>query len=150
MLRMRPEDFSNLMALTQMTPGPVSLNAATFFGYSLNGVFGAVVASAALLTPSYFMMTAVLAGLERWRGNSVVRVFLMLLKPISIALMSVALWKFCSLSVWGYDAGGGVVFRPLAMALAVFSAVMLVQRRFSIMMLIFLCAAAGALSKAFL
>ena len=58
MLNMAPEDFSNLMALTQITPGPVSLNAATFFGYSMNGVFGAVVASAALLAPSYFMLSA--------------------------------------------------------------------------------------------
>ena len=55
LLNLTPEDFSNLMALTQMTPGPVSLNAATFFGFRMNGVFGSVVASAALLTPSYIL-----------------------------------------------------------------------------------------------
>ena len=145
MLKMSPENFSNLMALTQMTPGPVSLNASTFFGYSMDGVCGAVVASAALLTPSYFMMTAVLAGLDRWRGNSIVRIFLMLLKPISVALMCVALWKFCSLSVWGFDADGGIEFRPFALALAVFSAWMLVRRKCSIMTLIFICAAIGSM-----
>lgn len=146
MLKMSPEAFSNLMALTQMTPGPVSLNASTFFGYSMNGVIGSVVASAALLMPSYFMMTAALAGLDRWRDNSVVRILLSLLKPVSVLLMAVAFWKFCSLSVWGFDADGGFVFRPVALALAVFSAVMLVKRKLSIMALIFLCAAIGALS----
>jgi chromate transporter len=145
MLKMLPEDFSNLMALTQMTPGPVSLNASTFFGYSMNGVIGAIVASAALLTPSYFMMTAVLVGLERWRGNSCVKVFLMMLKPISVALMLVALWKFCSLSVWEYTAGKGFIFHPTALLLAIFSAVMLVKRKFSIMLLIFICAVLGIL-----
>ena len=145
MLNMPPEEFSNLMALTQMTPGPVSLNASTFFGYSMNGVAGSVVASAALLTPSYFMMTAVLAGLDRWREISIVRIFLLLLKPVSVLLMAVALWKFCSLSVWGFDADGCFVFRPVALALAVFSAVMLVKRKLSIMALIFLCAAIGML-----
>ena len=146
MLNMQPEEFSNLMALTQMTPGPVSLNASTFFGYSMNGVVGAVVASAALLMPSYFMMTAVLVGLDRWRKSPVVRSLLILLKPVSVLLMAVALWKFSSLSVWGYDADDGFVFRPIALSLAVFSAVMLVKRRLSIMALIFLCAAIGALS----
>jgi hypothetical protein len=76
----------------------------------------------------------------------VVRILLSLLKPVSVLLMAVAFWKFCSLSVWGIDTDGGFVFRPVAFALAVFSAVMLVKRKLSIMALIFLCAAIGALS----
>ena len=147
MLKMSPEDFSNLMALTQMTPGPVSLNAATFFGYCMNGAIGSVVASAALLTPSYFLMTGVLVGLDRWRRNPIVRILLALLKPVSVALMSIALWKFCSLSIWGFGSDGGFVFRPLALALAAFSAAMLVKRRFTIMALIFICALAGLLLR---
>ena len=148
LLQMAPEDFSNLMALTQMTPGPVSLNAATFFGYSLNGVIGSLVASAALLAPSYFMLAAVLSGMDRWRGNPVVKALLSLLKPVSVALMAVALWKFCSLSIWSCAEDGGVVFRPFAAALAVFAAVMLVKRKMSIMALIFSCAVLGAASVA--
>ena len=144
LLQMEPEDFSNLMALTQMTPGPVSLNAATFFGYRLNGVLGSVVASAALLIPSYFMLSAVLVGIGRLRSNRFVRWFLLLLKPISVTLMAVALWKFCSLSIWGVADDGGFVFRPHSLALASFAAVMLVRRKMSIMALIFLCAMLGA------
>lgn len=146
LLKMSPEDFSNLMALTQMTPGPVSLNAATYFGYSLNGVAGAVVASAALLVPSYFMLSLVLLGLDRCRGNPVVRFLVMLLKPVSVTLMAIALWKFCSVSVWECPPEGGFVIRPFALSLAVFAAVMLVRRKLSIMALIFLCAALGSLS----
>lgn len=143
LLQMEPEDFSNLMALTQITPGPVSLNAATFFGYRLNGVLGSVVASAALLMPSYFMLSAALVGIDRLRNNWFVRGFLLSLKPISVTLMVVALWKFCSLSIWGYSNDGGFVFRPHSLALAVFAAVMLVKRKMSIMALIFLCAVLG-------
>ena len=139
-LNLPPEDFSNLMALTQMTPGPVSLNAATFFGFRLNGVFGSVVASAALLTPSYILLTAVLTGLDRWRRSRLVQALVRLLKPVSVALMSVALYRFCSLSVWGYAADGGFVLRPFALLLAVFAAVAVVRRWLSIMALIFLCA----------
>lgn len=144
LLKMSPEDFSNLMALTQMTPGPVSLNAATFFGFRMNGAAGSVVASAALLVPSYFMLVAVLAGLERWRGSRAVRILVCLLKPVSVALMAVALWRFCSLSVWGTAEDGGIFVRPVALALAAFAALMLVKRKLAIMSLIFICAVAGA------
>lgn len=144
LLNLTPHDFSNLMALTQMTPGPVSLNAATFFGYRLNGIVGSIVASAALLTPSYLLMTAVLTGLERWRRNRFVGFLLKLLKPVSAILMAVAAYRFCALSVWGTLDGGAILFRPLALALAVFSAAMLVKRKMSIMALIFLCAIIGA------
>jgi chromate transporter len=146
MLNLSAEDFSNLMALTQMTPGPVSLNAATFFGFRLNGVFGSLVASAALLTPSYILLIAVLTGLDRWRQSRVVKCLLSLLKPVSVALMAVALYRFLALSVWGWSEGGEFVFRPFACALAAFTAVMQARRWMSIMALIFLCAALGAAS----
>lgn len=143
LLNLAPEDFSNLMALTQMTPGPISLNAATFFGFRLNGVFGSFVASAALLIPSYFLLTSVLTGLDRWRESRLVRTLVLLLKPVSVVLMSVALYRFCSLSVWGFAADGSFLFRPWSLALALFAAIMLVKGKMSIMSLIFLCALLG-------
>ena len=148
-LGLPPEDFSNLMALTQMTPGPVSLNAATFFGFRLNGVFGSVVASAALLTPSYIMLTAVLTGLDRWRRSRFVQILVRLLKPISVTLMSLALYRFCALSVWGRTADGGFVLHPFALSLALFAAVAVARRRLSIMALIFICAVLGAAAVPF-
>lgn len=149
LLNMSPEDFSNLMALTQMTPGPVSLNAATFFGYRMNGAIGSLIASAALLTPSYLLMTAVLTGLDKWRRNVVVRLLVRLLKPVSVTLMAIALYRFCALSIWETLADGTFVFRPWALALALFAAIMLVRRKMSIMALIFLCALLGAAGRAF-
>jgi hypothetical protein len=62
--------------------------------------------------------------------------------------MAVALWKFCSLSVWNSAEDGGIVFRPFAAALAVVAAVMLAKRKMSIMALIFSCAVFGAASAA--
>jgi len=149
LLNMTPVDFSNLMALTQMTPGPISLNAATFFGYRLDGAAGSFVASAALLTPSYILLTAVLTGLDRWRNSRGARMVSSLLKPVSVVLMSIALFRFCSLSVWNFSADCGFSIRPLALALAAFTAVAFVKRRLSIMQLIFACAAAGAAAAPF-
>ena len=143
LLGMAPQDFSNLMAMTQMTPGPVSVNAATFFGHRLAGPVGGLVATAALLTPSYFLMTAVLTGLSKWRESRAAHVAVACLKPVAVTLMAVACWKFAGMSVWETQAAGGVVFHPLGLGLAAFAGAMLVRRRLSIMALIFICALVG-------
>ena len=50
-LQIANSEFQNLMALTQMTPGPIGVNGATFFGYRIAGLGGALAASALLLLP---------------------------------------------------------------------------------------------------
>ena len=142
LLNIPAEEFSNLMALTQATPGPVSVNAATFFGYRMAGVAGAVVATAALLLPSFFLLTAALGGLERWKRSRVVQGILWGVRPATNALMVQAAVTFAGMSVWRSGSG----FSPVACALAVFAAAMLMTRRLSIMATIFLCAAVGAAS----
>ena len=138
LLQIPAEEFSNLMALTQATPGPVSVNAATFFGYRMAGVAGAAVATTALLLPSYFLLTAALAGIERWKTSRFVQGLLWGVRPAPNALMIHAAIVFAGMSVWH----GG--FQPFACALAVFAAAALLTRRLSVMVTIFLCAALGA------
>lgn len=147
LVQMTPEAFSNMMALTQMTPGPVSINAATFFGYRLAGPFGGLVATVSLLTPSYFLMTGVLTGLARWRESRPAQAVLSVLKPVAVLLMAVACWKFATISVVTHVPEGGWSFHPEALGLAVFAAVMLVRGRLSIMALIFICAVLGVLTR---
>lgn len=102
-LQVPAEEFSNLMALTQMTPGPIGVNGATYFGFRLAGIPGAALASAALLLPGSVLMYLALASIDRFRTNRVVCGILRGAKPASLALMLVALWAFLGLSVF---AGG--------------------------------------------
>ncbi len=144
LLQMDAQAFSNLIAFTQMTPGPVSVNAATYFGWRLAGWAGGLVATAALLTPSYFLMAAALAGLVRGRGSRAVRLLLGALKYVSAALMLAACWSFAKVSVLRFPPGGGWSVDLAAFALAAFAAVAMTRRRMPIMALIAICAAAGA------
>ena len=140
LLQLPAEEFSNLMALTQATPGPVSVNAATFFGYRLGGIGGAALATAALLLPSYFLLTAALGGLDKWKRSKFVQGILFGVRPATNALMFQALLTFACLSVWQQ---GRV--QPFACLLAAFAATALLTRKLSIMPAIFLCALFGAL-----
>lgn len=160
LLQLPAEEFSNLMALTQVTPGPVSVNAATFFGYRLAGVFGAAVATAALLLPSLFLLTAALTGLEHWKRSRFVRGLLWGVKPATNALMIKAGVVFAGMSVWTVSADAlltvgsctvpAVTLHPFSLVLAIFAGWALVKGRLSIMSAIFLCALFGALGHAVL
>ncbi len=60
------------VAIGQVTPGPVS-TAATFVGYLLAGVPGAIVATVAIFLPAFLLVAATGSLLERWRTRPVVR-----------------------------------------------------------------------------
>lgn len=142
LLQMPLADFSNLMALTQTTPGPVSINAATFFGYHLAGVPGALVATAALLLPSYFFLLMLLTGLERWKDNRVVQGLLWGVKPVTQVLILSAGLTFLQMSVFErVDATWA--FHPFAVVLALFAGGMILKGRLSVMAVLFLCGALG-------
>lgn len=140
LLNLPVEEFSNLMALTQMTPGPVAVNAATFFGYRLFGVAGAVLATAGLLAPSYFLLTTALTSLDKWRASRIVRGLMRGVRPATTALMVSASIVFGAMSVIRPAPGGGFSISPLAIVLALLSAYALLSRRLSVMASIFLCA----------
>ena len=148
LLQLPMEEFSNLMALTQVTPGPVSVNSATFFGYRIGGVIGAVVATAGLLLPSYFLLTAALTGLEKWKANRIVRGILRGVKPATVSLMISALIVFGGMSVWTFSREAGFSVNFTALAIAALSTVVILRGKLSVMATIFLSAVAGLLARA--
>jgi len=97
-LQLPEETFSNVMALTQMTPGPIGINAATFFGYRLAGLPGSLVASLLLVLPGALLAFAVFRSLDAFQSNRFVRGLLRGVRPASLALMLVALWTFARIS----------------------------------------------------
>lgn len=144
-LQISSEEFANLMSLTQMTPGPIGVNGATFFGYRLAGVPGAVMASAALLLPGSLILYFVLRSLNRFRENRVVRGIMRGARPASVALMLCALWAFGSMCWWRTGADGATHFGFAAMAISAAVAAIMVKWRPNVMALIFLCAIVAAL-----
>ena len=151
LLNLPVEEFSNLMALTQVTPGPVSVNSATFFGFRLGGVSGAVVATLGLLMPSYFLLTGALTSLDKWKSSRIVRGLLRGIRPATVALMLSALVVFGGMSVWKYspETGlAGLTFNPMAIAIAAFSLYVILRKKLSVMATIFLSAIVGLASQA--
>lgn len=93
---MNTSEFANLLALSQMTPGPISINAATYAGYQVplshgyglgNAILGSAAATIALVLPSLLMMWAVIRFLFKNEGNQYVQYIFSGLRPAVVGLI---------------------------------------------------------------
>ena len=155
------QEFGDLTAISQMTPGPIGVNAATFFGFRRGGIPGAFVATIGLLVPSYFLVILALRSLKRWEKSFLVQGIMTGIHPATTGMNLAALLIFMQMSVfsaeipWGYWLGivknapeTAFFVRPLAVVIFCAATWLLYKGRISIMSVIFGSAAVGALGAA--
>ena len=87
---MTTAEFADMVALSQMTPGPVSINIATYIGYTVGGILGSLVATSAIVLPSLLMLVLVLKFLFKNKDNYIVKSTLSSMKPVIAGLIFVA------------------------------------------------------------
>jgi chromate transporter len=98
--------FADAIALGQITPGPVAI-CATFIGYRVAGIFGALAATVAMFGPAIALALAAGHSVERFRTNPGVQGALRALAPVVIGMLASATY---SLAHSGIDSVlGGVV-----------------------------------------
>jgi len=92
-------EFTDIVAVSQMTPGPIGVNAATYVGYTavVNagysaawGVAGSLMASFSTLLPSFILMYFVSRFLMKYTDHPVVRSVFSVLRPLVIGLIASA------------------------------------------------------------
>ncbi len=154
-------EFGNFLAITQITPGPVSINAATFFGFRYAGIPGSIFATAGLLSPSLVLMSLALHSMHRWSESRVMKGLMWGVGPATIGLMVTALVIFLEMSVFSgkipWSTFGhaltlnhatwpeGLHIRPLAIAICVACTYALCKTKVHITTMIFISALLGAL-----
>ena len=143
-LQIPAEEFANLMALTQMTPGPIGINAATFFGYRLFGLGGALVTTACLVVPGLLVLTLALHSLEKFKDSPYVKGVMACIKPVTVALMTSALWSFAGMSLWTRT-DASVSIHPFAFVLTALAAMLLLRRTMGVIRIILTCVALSVL-----
>lgn len=89
-------EFTDIIAISQMTPGPISINSATYIGYTATeSVWGAVVAMVGVCTPSLIIMLILGRFYIKMKDNPYVAQVLKALRPVVIGLiLSAALILF--------------------------------------------------------
>lgn len=85
-----PTFFSEIIALDTVTPGPLAVNLATFVGYKVNGVLGAVIATLGVVLPSLIIVTVIASLYFVFRENKAFQAVMQGLKPAVVALIIAA------------------------------------------------------------
>ena len=87
---MTMSEFADVVALSQMTPGPISINCATYVGYQVGGIFGSLLASFSIVLPSLILLYFVLKFLFKHKDNFIIKTTLRDLKPFIAGLIFAA------------------------------------------------------------
>ena len=82
--------FTDLVTIAEMTPGPITINAATFVGMRVGGVIGAIVATFGTILPSFFIMSGLFYVYKKYRKLSAMQNVLSSLRPAVVALIASA------------------------------------------------------------
>ncbi len=85
-----PELISDMIAISESTPGPIGINMATYVGCSVAGFWGGVVATLGEITPSIIIVCIVARSLEKFRGNILVEQAFYGLRPAVTGLIAAA------------------------------------------------------------
>lgn len=93
--------FADIMAIAEMTPGPIAVNSATFVGIQTGGLPGAVVATAGCIFPSCVIVMALAWTYYHFRGMAMIQGILTGLRPAVIAMIASAGISLIILSFYG-------------------------------------------------
>ena len=81
------EELTYMIAVSESTPGPIMVNLATFVGNTQGGIIGAILATLAVVLPSFIIILLVSAVMKKLLKNKYVQAALRGLKPCIIGLV---------------------------------------------------------------
>lgn len=84
------EEFSDLITVAEMTPGPISINSATFVGMRIAGIPGVLICSIGCIIPSFCICLTLAHFYYKYRSVSGVQIVLGSLRPAVVALIASA------------------------------------------------------------
>lgn len=83
-------DLADMIAVSESTPGPIGVNMATYVGFTVGGVPGAIVSTLGLITPSVIIILLIALFLKNFKDNKYVQGAFYGLRPTSTALIAAA------------------------------------------------------------
>lgn len=108
---MTASEVSDLVAIAEMTPGPLGFNCATFAGIKTAGVAGAIAANLGVLMPAITLCVAAAIFFERFKTNKYMQRILHGVRPACVGMV---FGVVVSMALTNYSPGGSVSFASVA------------------------------------
>jgi len=85
------QEFTDIVAVSQMTPGPIGINSATYVGYTATqSIWGSVIATFAVCLPSFIIVLLIVRSYKKFRTNKYVNDAFKGLRPATVGLIAAA------------------------------------------------------------
>lgn len=95
--------LSNMIAVSESTPGPIGVNMATYAGFLSSGILGGVIATIGLVTPSVIIIIIVAKFLSSFKENAYVQNAFYGLRPAVTALIALSGYEVTKTSLFSLD-----------------------------------------------
>lgn len=141
-------EFTDIVAISQMTPGPIGINSATYVGYTAvvnagyshaTGILGSAVATCSVVLPSFILMIIISKFFLKYQKHPSVAAIFSGLRPGVVGLLASAALVLMNGENFGTDTYGIVT------SIIIFISVFIASHRYKAnpILLIILCGAAG-------
>jgi len=94
------EDLTNMIAISESTPGPLGINMATYVGFHTLGTFGGVISTLGLVTPSIIVICIIAAFFAKFNSNRYVQAAFGVVRPSVTGLIAVAVLGICRVTLF--------------------------------------------------
>ncbi|MCM1364271.1 MAG: chromate transporter [Faecalibacterium sp.] len=96
-------DISNMVAISESTPGPLGVNMATYVGYQVAGIAGSILAPLGLITPSIIVIIIISKILIKFRDSKYVDSAFYGLRAASVGLIAAACFAVIKIAMFKSD-----------------------------------------------
>lgn len=98
------EQFYNMVAISESTPGPIGINMATYIGCELFGVWGGVITTIGTVLPSLICILIIAKYFSRFQDKPIVQAAFSGLRPAVSGMIGVAAWNVIEITVVNFTA----------------------------------------------
>ncbi|MGN0387251.1 MAG: chromate transporter [Suilimivivens sp.] len=117
------KELTDMIAISESTPGPLGINMATYAGFSTAGIVGGIIATLGLVTPSVIIIIIIARFLNNFSENRYVKAAFFGIRPAVTALIAMAVYNLCKVSLFvETDAGFVPAVKTMILAIVVFFA----------------------------
>ena len=98
-----PEEFIDMIAVAESTPGPIAINMATFIGSKEHGILGSALATLGVVLPAFFIILTISIILKNFLKYKGVKAFLSGVQPCVVALILSTAFTMLLSSLFGFS-----------------------------------------------
>lgn len=93
------EQFYNMVAVSESTPGPIGINMATYIGCELYGVMGGILVTLATVFPSLVIILIIAKFFDKYQEKPLVKSVFTCIRPVSAGLIAIAAYEVLKISL---------------------------------------------------